>query len=135
MLLHAIIGGALIAIAALALFHFNRQICGISGMIEGVLPPQESDWPWRFSFLGGLVFGGILLRLFYPDAFVYAFDVSFPIIALGGFLVGFGARLGLGCTSGHGICGVGRFSFRSILASIIFVIAGMATATYFRLGL
>ena len=51
----AIIGGALIAIAALSLFYFDRQICGISGMIEGVLPPQEEDWPWRLSFLAGLI--------------------------------------------------------------------------------
>jgi uncharacterized membrane protein YedE/YeeE len=131
-MVEAILGGILIAAAGLGLFYFNLQICGISGMIEGVLPPKESDWPWRLAFLTGLVTGGVILLLFYPKAFDWSFDISLPTILFSGFLVGFGTRLGLGCTSGHGVCGVARFSPRFLIATCIFLAAGIATATIFR---
>lgn len=128
----AIIGGCLIAFSGLLLFYYNRQIAGISGMIEGILPPSEGDRFWRLQFLLGLIFGGIVLKVFYPLALTFSFDVSHPLIVLAGLLVGVGSRLGLGCTSGHGVCGVGRGAFRSLLATTLFIIFGFLTATCLR---
>lgn len=125
----AIIGGALIGLSALGLLAYNRQICGVSGMIEGCLPPVADDVDWRSSFLFGLIIGGLMLSVHYPEAFDFTIPSSLWTIFLGGFLVGVGSRVGRGCTSGHGVCGIGRLSKRSIIATGIFLVTAIITAT------
>ncbi len=126
------IGGVLIGFAAIALLYFNGRIAGISGIMGGVLRPQKSDTLWRAVFLAGLVTGAALILLLHPAAMDLRFDVSDSTIILGGFLVGIGTRIGTGCTSGHGVCGVGRLAPRSLIASAVFVGFAIATATLVR---
>ena len=120
----ALIGGVMIGVAATALLLVNGRIAGISGIFGGLVPPARGDALWRLLYLAGLVAGALAWRVIRPDDVVPAFDASLPVIALGGLLVGFGTRLGGGCTSGHGVCGIGRRSPRSIVATAAF----MATA-------
>lgn len=114
------IGGVLIGLAAVALLYFNGRIAGISGIMGGVLRPQEGDTLWRAVFLLGLLAGAALVLWLHPASMAIHIDVSDPAVILGGFLVGIGTRIGNGCTSGHGVCGVGRLAPRSIVASAVF---------------
>jgi uncharacterized membrane protein YedE/YeeE len=104
----------------------DGKIAGISGIFAGVLRPVKGDLAWKICFLAGLLVGGSLLRLFLPQAFAFGIVRSWPALVLAGLLVGFGTRLGNGCTSGHGICGVSRFSARSIVATATFMATGAA---------
>jgi len=115
------IGGVLIGLAAVGLLYFNGRIAGISGIMGGVLHPQEGDTLWRALFLLGLLVGALLILWLHPVSFDLRIDVSDPVVLLGGFLVGIGTRIGNGCTSGHGVSGVGRLAPRSIVASAVFV--------------
>ena len=115
------IGGVLIGLAAVGLLYFNGRIAGISGIMGGVLHPQEGDTLWRALFLLGLLAGALLILWLHPVSFDLRIDVSDPVVLLGGFLVGIGTRIGNGCTSGHGVSGVGRLAPRSIVASAVFV--------------
>ncbi len=123
----ALIGGVMIGVAATALLLVNGRIAGISGIFGGLVPPARGDALWRLLFLAGLVAGALPWRVFRPDDVVPAFDASLPVIALGGLLVGFGTRLGGGCTSGHGVCGIGRRSPRSIVATVAFMLTAGVT--------
>lgn len=128
--LNGFLGGVLIGAASLILLAFNGRIFGVSGIVSGILSRKGFERDWRIAAVLGLLSGGILLvNLHYP-----AFDTlpmrSFAQIALAGLLVGFGTRLGRGCTSGHGVCGVSRLSPRAIVATCIFMVTGMATATF-----
>lgn len=114
------IGGIMIGLAAVGLLYFNGRIAGISGIMGGVLRPQQDDTLWRGVFLLGLVAGALIMLWLHPASFDLRIDVSDPAVILGGFLVGFGTRIGNGCTSGHGVCGVGRLAPRSIVASAVF---------------
>lgn len=114
------IGGVLIGLAAVGLLYFNGRIAGISGIVGGVLRPSEGDTLWRAVFLLGLLAGALLILWLHPAAMAIQIDVTDPTVILGGFLVGIGTRIGNGCTSGHGVCGVGRLAPRSIVASILF---------------
>jgi hypothetical protein len=125
----ALLGGALMGLSALGLLAYNRQICGVSGMIEGCLPPVSDDSDWRASFLLGLVIGGLMLSVHYPEAFDFNIPSALWTIFLGGFFVGIGSRLSHGCTSGHGICGIGRLSRNSIVITLLFLITAIVTAT------
>lgn len=113
-------GGVMIGVAAIALLYFNGRIAGISGIMGGVLRPRAEDTLWRAVFLLGLLTGALMIQWFHPAAMALHIDVSDPTIILAGFLVGLGTRIGNGCTSGHGVCGVGRLAPRSIVASITF---------------
>lgn len=124
--LHALLGGALIGIASAALLLTHGRIAGISGVTGSVLQPVTRDHGWRYAFLGGLVVSGILASIVAPSA-IGGSVRSLPIVILAGVLVGFGTRLGSGCTSGHGICGLSRFSARSIVAVITFIATGVIT--------
>ena len=108
---------------------FDGKITGISGIFAGILKPVKDDTFWKVCFLAGLLVGGVLLRLFLPHAFDFGVVRSRGVLALAGILVGFGTRLGNGCTSGHGVCGVSRLSARSIIATATFV-AGGAVAVF-----
>lgn len=124
------IGGVLIGISVVLMMWLFGRITGISGFLHGLLPPQKSDSLWRFIFLLGLVSGGITFYLL--PAIQYIPRAHYPPVLLifAGLLVGFGTRMGGGCTSGHGVCGVSRLSARSIIATITFIVTGIL-ATYF----
>jgi uncharacterized protein len=127
----ALIGGALIGLAATLLYAATGRIAGISGIAGGLLRgglPGGGDAPWRLLFLGGLVIGAALTALV-AGAPSIRIASSWPVLVIAGLLVGYGTQLGSGCTSGHGVCGIARFSPRSIAATIVFM--GAAAATVF----
>ena len=124
----AAIGGALIGLAGAMLLLLNGRIAGVAGILSRLLPPQSGDAAWRLYFLGGLVVGAVFWRLASGQtAADIVFEATWPILILGGLLVGAGTRIGNGCTSGHGVCGIGRLSPRSIVATLTFMVAGMMT--------
>lgn len=123
----ALLGGMLIGLAALLLLWLPGRIAGISGIVAGLLSPNSQEWLWRALFVLGLLLGGGLgFELFALPAPEFA-SVSLPVLLIGGVLVGGGAKLGSGCTSGHGICGIGRLSPRSIVATMCFMVSGFVT--------
>jgi uncharacterized membrane protein YedE/YeeE len=130
--LEASIGGILIGIAASALLVLDGRIAGVSGIVGGLIPPRRADTAWRGLFVAGLVAGGLCLRLLIGDPFHSLAETPNIALILGGLLVGFGASLGNGCTSGHGVCGVSRLSPRSIVATMTFMLAGAATVFAIR---
>ncbi len=125
-------GGVLIGLAATALLLMSGRVAGISGIMSGLLPPARGDAVWRALFLAGLVLGVLVHRLASGDVNAVVFEASYPVLVLGGLLVGFGTRVGGGCTSGHGICDIGRLSSRSIAATAIFVFVGGLTVFVVR---
>ena len=123
---NAVIGGALIGLAATLLFAACGRIAGISGLLNRVIE-ERNERGWRLLFLLGLLAGaGLWFTLGNPPLTART-DFSLPWLLLAGLLVGIGTRLGNGCTSGHGICGMGRLSLRSIVATLIFMAAGFIT--------
>ena len=129
--LTAIVGGLLIGLSASVLLYFNGRIAGVSGIVGGVINTKFSKTDWRWSFLVGLVIGAGLW-LIKSDTASIAFDVSLPAIVLGGILTGIGTQISLGCTSGHGVCGIARMSVRSIIATIVFLLFGALTVFVVR---
>ena len=124
----ATIGGALIGLSASILLLFNGRVAGISGIIGGIFS-NTSELAYRLSFLAGLFCGGIILLFFYTEAFTMEISRSPVALVSAGVLVGVGTRIGSGCTSGHGVCGLSRLSFRSLIATCTFMAFGFATAT------
>ena len=122
----SLIGGILIGLSASAMLLINGKIAGISGIIGGLVNLKENDTSWRVAFAAGLLTGGFILRLLAPEVFEFTIVRSGGALVLSGFMVGLGARVGNGCTSGHGVCGISRFSVRSIVATMIFIAAGAA---------
>ena len=125
-------GGALIGVAAAAMLFLNGRIAGISGIVGGALGLPRGDLSWRLTFIAGLVSGGLLLSLVRPSSFPTESVASTPMLIAAGLLVGLGTRLGSGCTSGHGVCGIGRLSQRSILATLTFIASGATTVVAVR---
>jgi hypothetical protein len=121
------VGGALIGLSALALLLFSGRIAGVSGILGGLLIGPPKDLGWRLAFLLGLFVGGLVFSVFHPEAFAIEVDRSFTSLIVAGFLVGVGTRMGGGCTSGHGVCGVSRLSKRSIIATLTFMVTGALT--------
>lgn len=126
------IGGILIGLAAIALMYFNGRIAGMSGIVAGVLRPRRNDTLWRMIFVLGLLCGAGLIRWLHPEAMAIHIDVSNAAILLGGFFVGLGTRIGNGCTSGHGVCGVGRLAPRGMIASAVFFMTAVVTTYIVR---
>lgn len=122
---NGLIGGMLIGLAAVLLFWFNGRIMGVSGILSRLLSKPDQDFWWRLAFVIGLVSGGFIYQLKYPVTIVI--DASGLSLIIAGLLVGAGTVIGNGCTSGHGICGVARLSKRSIVATIVFMAAGILT--------
>ncbi len=122
-----LVGGALIGLSASILLLAHGQIAGISGIVGNVVE-RGPGLAWRVAFLAGLSLGGIGVALAFPAALSMAGSPSLPLLAVGGLLVGFGSRLGAGCTSGHGVCGLSRRSPRSLVSVVLFMATGFATA-------
>lgn len=129
----ALIGGTLIGASAAALLLVLGKVAGISG-IAGAIPHADTgDRAWRIAFIAGLASGGMLLRVLVPNAVQFDVERSVATVVAAGLLVGYGTRLGSGCTSGHGLCGVARASRRSIVATATFIATGMVTVLAMRL--
>ena len=128
----ALIGGILIGISSTIMLAWNGRIAGISGMVHGLVTPAAGEVTWRWIFLVGLIGGGALYE--FGAGFGRTPQLSFMPLAMiiGGLLVGFGTRMGNGCTSGHGVCGLGRLSPRSLVAVITFLATGMITVYVMR---
>lgn len=124
-------GGALIGLSASLLLLGSGRIAGISGIAGQLLLGVRGDRAWRALFLLGLVASGVAFALFEPGVLGES-PRSLAVIALAGLLVGVGTRLGSGCTSGHGVCGVSRLSPRSLIATLSFMLAGIVTVTLVR---
>jgi uncharacterized membrane protein YedE/YeeE len=122
-----LIGGLLIGLSTVLLILFNGRISGISGIIGGLLARKASEIGWRAVFLVGLLLGAFVYVLATGVALPVDIQVSLPVLVVAGLLLGFGARLGSGCTSGHGICGIARFSKRSIVATLVFFATSIFT--------
>ena len=119
-------GGILIGIAASMILLFSGEIAGVSGIFGGMLFQQGKERAWRLSFIAGLIAGGVLLYIINAEFFENSSGRGLLAVTIAGLLVGIGTRVGGGCTSGHGVCGIGRLSLRSIVATVTFVLAGMA---------
>lgn len=130
----SLLGGVLIALAAALLLLTHGRIAGISGILGVLSDPRRGDAQWRLVFLLGLVIGGLVASQLWPERFASGIERSSGAVAIAGLLVGFGTRMGSGCTSGHGVCGIGRFSRRSIAATVMFMATGMATAAVITHG-
>lgn len=130
----ALAGGILIGIAAALLILLNGRVLGVSGILGGLLPPKARDAGWRIAFLLGLFSAPLVYRALAPENLVQAprIDAGWGLLIVAGLLVGFGTRYGSGCTSGHGVCGISRLSPRSIVATLLFMGAGIATVTAMR---
>ncbi len=129
----ALSGGILIGLAAVLLLVCNGRIAGISGIMGGLLTlPKLEEWSWRIAFLVGIVSGAFLFHLIKPDLYLPRENFPIWLLALGGFLVGFGTRMGNGCTSGHAVCGIARGSIRSIVATLTFMASGFLTVYLIR---
>ncbi|MBX6322145.1 MAG: YeeE/YedE family protein [Rhodospirillaceae bacterium] len=130
--LSAVAGGALIGLAAALLVVLNGRIAGISGIVGGALAARRDDLAWRLLFVAGLVAGAWIAGPAAGLAPAIRIDAGTPLLLLGGLLVGFGTRLGGGCTSGHGVCGVARLSRRALAATGLFMAAGAAVVFVVR---
>ena len=125
-------GGILIGISASMMLLFSGRIAGVSGIFGGMLFQQGKERAWRLSFITGLIFGGILLYAINAEFFENSSGRGLLAVNIAGFLVGIGTRIGGGCTSGHGVCGIGRLSVRSIVATVSFVFAGMVAVFFVK---
>jgi uncharacterized membrane protein YedE/YeeE len=130
--LPALAGGALIGLAASALLLLGGRIAGVSGIFGGLLRPERGETLWRAAFVAGLILAGVVSLGLRGGALGAGLPRSLAAVGLGGFLVGLGTRLANGCTSGHGICGLSRFSKRSIAATLTFMASGAATVLVVR---
>jgi len=127
----AAVGGVLIGCAVAMLLLLSGRVAGVSGIVGGLLRPQRGDMAWRIAFVAGLIAAPVIYRLTIA-APVIRIEAPYPTLVVAGLLVGYGTRLGSGCTSGHGICGMSRLSPRSIVATLAFMAAGFVTVFVMR---
>ena len=127
----ALAGGVMIGVAAVLFTAVVGRLAGISGIVGGLLRPMRGEVAWRVAFLAGLVGAPLLYRLA-GGSWPLELDASSAILVAGGLLVGWGTRLGSGCTSGHGVCGLARRSPRSAAATLTFMATGFATVLLVR---
>nr|WP_272494058.1 YeeE/YedE family protein [Stenotrophomonas mori] len=125
-------GGVLIGVAATLLLALTGRIAGISGILGGVLRPQRGELAWRLAFLLGLVAAGAAWLAWMPGAPPPRQGFPPVLLVIAGLLVGIGTRMGNGCTSGHGVCGLGRLSLRSLVAVVVFMATAIATTYVVR---
>lgn len=140
LIIPGLLGGLLIGLAAVLLLWSNGRIAGISGILNGAVSPGTVDRAWRWVFLLGLLAGGFAYQwlagagLLGEHFTTIAPRTNMPtwLLLLGGLIVGFGTRMGGGCTSGHGVCGMARFSLRSVVATCTFMLVGMLSVALLR---
>jgi len=128
----ALLGGALIGLSVSLLLLLNGRMAGISGIMNGLFSAPKKEEIWRGFFLVGLIMGAVIFQLLTNDSLTVRQGYPILLVILGGFLVGVGTRMGSGCTSGHGICGIANFSMRSMMATITFMVSGMVTVFILR---
>lgn len=121
------IGGLLIGLSTVLMILLNGKVAGISGIVGGLLARKGSEVGWRAVFIVGLLLGAFVYMLATGGALPVYIQASLPVMVVAGLLVGFGTRLGSGCTSGHGVVGIARFSKRSIVATLVFFVAAIIT--------
>lgn len=124
-------GGILIGLSASLLLIGSGRVAGISGLVAGLIAPAAGEGRWRAMFLGGLVASGLVVHFLWPQA-IGQTPRGLTSVAVAGLFVGVGTRLGGGCTSGHGVCGMSRASPRSLVATIVFIATGVITTTLVR---
>jgi uncharacterized protein len=134
-LLSGLFGGAIIGLAAAVMMLLNGRLAGVSGIVGGLLSFDPADREWRLAFVAGLIAAPLLAALAGVPLPKPAMTSNLALVAAGGLLVGFGSRMGNGCTSGHGVCGFARLSLRSIAATVIFMGAAFITVAIVRHGL
>lgn len=129
-----LIGGIIVGIAATLLLWFNGRIAGISGIFNGMITVRrKGDVLWRFLFILGMVAGGVSHQLFLVEEMTYRpLGAPLWLLIVGGIIVGYGTSMGSGCASGHGVCGLGRLSVRSLVAVILFLGTGILTTFIVR---
>lgn len=125
-------GGLMIGLAAALLLFMVGRIAGISSIAAGLMSSDLKESAWRLVFLLGLILGALLYSIAAKRPLQVDIQSGLPIMFAGGFLVGFGTRLGSGCTAGHGICGISRLSARSVTATAVFFVTGIATVYIVR---
>jgi hypothetical protein len=126
MIIQSLIGGSVIGIAVSLLLLLNGKVLGVSGILGGLFNLPFIKNYWRLFFVIGLLISPFIYKVFYPIPSVEITSNNLMIV-MGGLLVGFGSRLGSGCTSGHGVCGVARLSVRSLIATTTFILFGVLT--------
>ena len=131
----ALLGGSLIGVSACLLMLSLGRIAGISGIVAGLFASAHDDRSWRLAFVLGLIGGCFVVRLAGAGAPPIEITTAIPELVIAGLLVGFGTRLGNGCTSGHGVCGLARLSPRSLAATLTFMAAGALTVFVMRHGI
>jgi uncharacterized membrane protein YedE/YeeE len=130
--INSLIGGVLIGVSVSLMLLWSGRVTGIGGIINGVMTPVKGDALWRLLFVAGLFLGGIVMRQLNPKVFENTVSSGVLTTIVAGLLVGFGTILGSGCTSGHGVCGISRMSPRSLVATFVFMAAGIAAVFIFR---
>jgi uncharacterized membrane protein YedE/YeeE len=128
----ALAGGIILGIAAALYVLINGRILGISGILGGLIGPKRTDWFWRASFVLGLLSAPLWGKYVFQMNTTTVIDADYLTLIIAGLLVGFGARYGSGCTSGHGICGLSRLSPRSLLATLTFMGCGFLVVFLIR---
>lgn len=129
--IQSLIGGILIGLSAVLLMALHGRVAGMTGILTGVIPPVASDWRWRAAFLAGAIVAPVIY-LAAGGVIPFEVPVSTAALALGGLLVGIGVHFGNGCPSGHGVCGLARFSPRSLAAVLTFMLTAFATVFVIR---
>jgi uncharacterized membrane protein YedE/YeeE len=129
--IQSLIGGALIGLSAVLLMALHGRVAGMTGILTGVIPPVASDWRWRAAFLAGAIVAPVIY-LAAGGVIPFEVPVSTGALIFGGLLVGIGVHFGNGCPSGHGICGLARFSPRSLAAVLTFMLTAFATVFVVR---
>lgn len=128
----ALLGGILIGLASGLLMLALGRVFGISGIIAGIIKPKQGDTIWKVLAALGLLAGAYTANL-YMGSPQKVQTMGLPYLIIGGLLTGFGTRLGSGCTSGHGVCGISRLSKRSIIATLTFILSGVLTVSFLNL--
>ena len=126
-IIYATMGGAFIGLSAAGMMLSNGRVMGISGIVGGLFQSRSWNFYWRLAFVLGMVIGAVLIKPLGFSVMSVQVDRSIYLIIVGGFFVGLGTTIGNGCTSGHGICGISRFSIRSVVATCTFMISGIVT--------
>ena len=125
-------GGVLIGFAIIIFFISTGRLAGVSGILNNALT-KSLNREVNIIFISGLIFGPLIFILFSKNSIPFQVTSSFPLIIIGGLMVGIGTKMASGCTSGHGVCGISRFSVRSIVATILFIISAIITVFFLKL--